>query len=112
MFTFSIILAIFSSFLAISRISSEIIVTLGYDLTGELDEALNLIVTTVKELHILTILELVLLFSLAIWVYFFGLTFCAKMCFFCFTLTYWPQRFLTEMYNKNFSFIFVEKDTF
>lgn len=93
MLTFSIILAIFYCFLAILRLSSEIIVAFGYDLTGEINDALNLIVTTVKELRVVTILELILLFGLAIWVYFFGLTFCAKLSFLCLTLTYWPQRF-------------------
>lgn len=93
MFVLSIILAIFSCLLAFSRLSTEIIVAFGYDVTGEINEDLNLIVTTVKELRIVTILELALLFSLAIWVYFFGLIFCAKLSFLCFTLTYWPQRF-------------------
>lgn len=93
MITLSIILAIFSCFLAISRLSSEILVAFGYDVTGEIDETLNLIVTAVRELRIVTILELILLFGLAIWVYFFGLIFCAKLSFLCFTLTYWPQRF-------------------
>ena len=92
MVAFSIIFTIFSCFLALSRLSSEILVAFGYDVTGEMNDALNLIVTAVRELRIVTILELILLFSLAICVYFFGLIFCAKLSFLCFTLTYWPQR--------------------
>lgn len=93
MFTLSIILAGFSVLIAFVRLFSEIIVVLGYDVTGEVNDGLDFLINIPKENRIETIFEIILLFSLAILVYIFGLPFCAKLCFLCFILAYWPQRF-------------------
>jgi uncharacterized membrane protein YccF (DUF307 family) len=75
------------------RLFSETIVSLDLDPTGEIDEQLNQIVSTIRSKNIQVIFELFLLLSSVVWIYFSGFILCAQLMFAGIALTFWPQRY-------------------
>jgi hypothetical protein len=75
------------------RMLSEILVALDLDLTGEIDEHLNLIVSTIQSGKLVVVLELFLFLGIVVWVYFSGYILCSQLIFTGIAATFWPQRY-------------------
>lgn len=89
----SVTLAILFLLIASVRLFAEVVVALGNDVTGELDEQLNLIIDTIKTSHLQVLIELSVLLGIVIWIYFSGFILCAQLIFGSIAAIFWPQRY-------------------
>lgn len=93
MIGFSITLAIFFLLLAFTRLLSEVVIAMGNDTTGELEEQLETLVNKLQEAKISILIEICLFFGITMWIYFSGFVFCAQLLLASMTALYWPQRY-------------------
>jgi hypothetical protein len=89
----SVTLAILFLLIASVRLFAEVVVALGNDVTGELDEQLNLIIDTIKTSQLQVSIELSVLLGIVIWIYFSGFILCAQLIFGSIAAIFWPQRY-------------------
>lgn len=89
----SVTLAILFLLIASVRLFAEVVVALGNDVTGEIDEQLDLIITTIKTSQLQTFIELSILLGIVVWIYFSGFVLCAQLIFGGIAAIFWPQRY-------------------
>lgn len=93
MLVVSVTLAILFLLIASVRIFAEVVVALGNDVTGEMDEQLDLIITTIKTSQLQALIEISILLGIVIWIYFSGFVLCAQLIFGSIAAIFWPQRY-------------------
>lgn len=89
----SVTLTILFLLIASVRVFAEVVVALGSDVTGELDDELETILNTIKTSQLQVLFELSLLLGIVVWIYFSGFVLCAQMMFASIAAIFWPQRY-------------------
>jgi Na+-transporting methylmalonyl-CoA/oxaloacetate decarboxylase gamma subunit len=89
----AVTLAILFLLIASIRLFAEVVVAMGNDPTGEMDEQLNIIVSVLRESQIHTVMEMSLLLGIVVWIYFSGFVLCAQLIFASIAAIFWPQRY-------------------
>lgn len=89
----SVTLTILFLLIASLRVFAEVVVALGNDPAGEMDEQLDIIVNTIKTSQLQAAIELCILLSIVVWIYFSGFVLCAQLIFGSVAATFWPQRY-------------------
>jgi uncharacterized membrane protein YedE/YeeE len=93
MFGVSLTLTILFLLVASSRLLSEVVVVMGADPTGEIDESLNEAIKKLKESEVQAIIELSILLGIVVWIYFSGFVIFAQLIFGSIAAIFWPQRY-------------------
>lgn len=89
----SVTLSILFLLIASVRLFAEVVVALGNDVTGEMDEQLDLIVNTIKTSQLQALIEISILLGIVVWIYFSGFVLCAQLIFGSIAAIFWPQRY-------------------
>lgn len=93
MFGIALTLTIIFLLLASSRLMAEVVVALGADVNGEIDQSLNESIKKIRDSELQALIELSILLGIVIWIYFSGFVFCAQLIFGSLAALYWPQRY-------------------